>query len=126
MKLEFDRKFYVYLSLVVLETFVLLWFSFSPSVDFVRTDFPLIRLGDLEHFIAYGIYGFLLGRVFKYFFSGKKSVLLSLVIGSFMGGLCEISQYFLPYRVGDVIDWIIDTFGSLVGGFINSRFKPFS
>ncbi len=119
-----DKKFYIYLSLVILETFVLLWFSFLPSVDFIRTGF--LRLGDLEHFVAYAVYGFLLHRVSKYFLGGKESLLLSLVIGSFLGGMCETIQYLLPYRIGDVIDWGIDTLGSFVGGFVSSKFKPFS
>ena len=122
--MEIDRKFYVYLSLVVLGTFVLLWFSFLPSIDFVRIDF--MRLGDLEHFVAYAVYGFLLHRVFRYFLSGKESVLLSIVIGSLIGGLCETIQYLLPYRVGDVIDWGVDVLGSFVGGFLSSKFKPSS
>lgn len=119
-----DRKFYIYLLLAVSETLVLLWFSFLPSVDFVRTGF--LRLGDLEHLISYAVYGFLLQRVFRYFFTGKESVIFSIVIGSFLGGFCEISQHFLPYRIGDVADWGIDTLGSFVGGFVSSKFKPFS
>ncbi len=82
--MEIDGKFYVYLLLVVAETFVLLWFSFLPSVDFIRTGFT--RLGDLEHFIAYTVYGFLLHRVFGYFFSRRESVVFSVAVGSLVGG----------------------------------------
>jgi VanZ family protein len=120
----YDKKFYVYLSLVIAETLVLLWYSFVPAIDFVRTGFT--RLGDLEHLIAYVVYGFLLQRVLGYFFSRKRSLVLSFVIGSLVGGFCEIVQYFLPYRTGDAIDWGIDTLGSFLGGIISSKFKPSS
>ncbi|UCC91569.1 MAG: VanZ family protein [Candidatus Aenigmatarchaeota archaeon] len=122
--MEIDGKFYVYLLLAVAETFVLLWFSFLPSVDFVRTGFT--RLGDLEHLMAYTVFGFLLHRVFRYFFSRKESVIFSVVVGSLVGGICEISQHLLPYRVGDAADWGIDTLGSFLGGLVSSKFKPSS
>lgn len=126
LELELDRKFYVYFFLVVVETFVLLWFSFLPAVDFVRTGLPFLRLGDLEHLTAYVVYGFLLGRVLRYLTKGWKVVVFSLIVGSFVGGLCEISQHLLPYRTGDVIDWGVDTLGSFVGGFLSSKFKTSS
>jgi VanZ family protein len=119
--MEWDKKFYVYLSLVVLESLALFWFSFAPSVDFVRTG--VLRLGDLEHLIAYTVYGFLLSRVLRYFVKDWRVVLFSLIIGSFVGGLCEGVQYFLPYRVGDVADWFLDTLGSFIGASISSKFK---
>jgi VanZ family protein len=122
--MEIDRKFCVYLLLAVADTLVLFWFSFLPSVDFVRTGF--LRLGDLEHFIAYTVYGFLLQRVFGCFFSRKESVVFSVVIGSLVGGICEVSQHLLPYRVGDAVDWGIDTVGSFLGGLMSSKFKPSS
>jgi VanZ family protein len=119
-----DKKLYLYLALVVAETFVIFWFSFLPGVDFVETG--VFRLGDLEHFIAYGVYGFLLSRVLRYFVKGWKVVLVSIVIGSAVGGLSEGVQFLLPYRVGDAIDWGVDALGSFVGAMAGVKFKPSS
>ena len=119
-----DKKFYVYLSLVIIETLGILWFSFIPTMDFVDTG--VMRLGDLEHLIAYAVYGFLLQRFFVYFFSKRKSLILSVMVGSFVGGSSEIIQYMLPYRIGDVIDWIIDSIGCSLGSLTSSKFKPYS
>ena len=118
---ERDRVFYIYLLLAIAETSVLLWFSFAPSVDFVRTGF--MRLGDLEHLIAYAVYGFLLAKVLGYFARGWKVVLFSLILGTFVGGFSEAVQHFLPYRVGDVADFFIDSAGTAAGALISSKFK---
>ena len=122
--MKLDNKFYVYLVLVVAETVAIFWFSFLPAVDFVETG--VLRVGDLEHFIAYGVYGFLLSRVLRYFVKGWKVVLISIVVGSVVGGLSEGVQFVLPYRVGDAVDWGVDTFGCFVGAMVGVKFKPSS
>ncbi len=119
--MEPDRKFYVFLCLAIFETFALFWFSLVPSVGFVNIGF--MRLGDPEHLTAYILYGFLVYNVLKYFLGEKTGVLVSIVIGSFVGGLCETIQLFLPYRAGDIIDFGIDVLGSFTGGFAGSKFK---
>lgn len=119
-----DRKFYVFLFLAIAETLLLLWFSFLPGVDLIVTGF--LRVGDLEHFLAYGIYGFLLGNLFRYFTNNKKAILFSFLVGSAVGGISEGIQLFLPYRAGDAIDLAVDSVGSFFGGYASSKFKPFS
>jgi len=120
------NRFYIFLSLVIAETITLLWLSFLPSVPAVRTG--IFRLGDLEHLIAYAVYGFLLNRVFSYNSRTKKqqllfAVILPFAVGSLVGGVCETIQLFVPTRVADVLDWGIDTFGSLAGAAVISKFK---
>ncbi len=52
-------------------------------------------------------------------FTGSKIrvLVLSLIIGSFVGFITESIQYFVPYRYADIIDWFIDTIGSFLGSF---------
>jgi hypothetical protein len=125
-----DKKFYAYLSLAVAETIALIWFSSIPSAEFVPTG-VLLRPGDLEHFIAYSVYGFLWSRVFVNFneIRGKREnrilfgLILPLLIGSVAGAACETIQLFVPTRVADMLDWAIDAFGSFFGAAIASKFK---
>lgn len=121
-----DRMLYFYLSLLIIETVALFWFSFLPFVDLVDTG-GLLRPGDFEHMLAYVVYGFLVSRVLGYYMRGLerwKVVLASVLIGSLVGGLCEGIQLFVPTRAGDVIDCLIDTMGSFAGALLSSRFKP--
>lgn len=125
-----DKKFYVYLSLAIAETIVLLWFSFIPSISFVPSG-GFLRLGDLEHFVAYSVYGFLWSGGFAVFNKIRKkeknrilfSLVLPLAIGSLVGALCETIQFFVPTRTADMFDWSADTLGSFFGAAIASKFK---
>jgi len=121
-----NNKFYIFLLLVITETIALLWLSFFPAVPAVRTG--IFRLGDLEHLIAYAVYGFLLNRILSYNNKARKrqllfAVILPFAIGSLVGGVCETIQLFVPTRVADVLDWGIDAFGSLAGATLTSKFK---
>jgi len=120
-----ERRFYIYLSLAIAETIALVWFSFLPSVGFIGVGAPL-RPGDLEHLAAYSVYGFLLSRVFGFLGKGKKilfTLVLPLMVGSCVGVACETIQLFVPTRVADALDWLIDTLGSLLGAVLASKFK---
>lgn len=117
-----DKKFFIYTSLVILETLVLIYLSFQPSIVVVRPEI-LIRIGDIEHFITYSIYGFLLQRTFRYFFqSTRMTIISSFMVGCMVGGLSETIQHFIPYREADMIDWIVDSIGSLFGSYTTSKF----
>jgi len=122
--MKLNNKFYIFLFLAVAETVAIFWYSFLPVVDFVETGF--LRLGDLEHLIAYSVYGLLLQRVSGYFLGRKQSVILSILIGSVVGGMSEVVQHVLPYRTGDMIDWAVDILGSAIGGTLSAKFKPYS
>jgi len=118
-----DFKFWIFFSLAALETIILFWFSVLSSVGTIETGF--MRLGDLEHFIAYAVYGFLLNQVAGYYMNRRRALIVSVLIGSFVGGLSESIQHFIPYRTGDVLDWAADTIGSFAGALVSSGFKPF-
>jgi VanZ family protein len=116
-----DKKCRIYFVFVILETIGLVCFSFIPSIGFIRT---VLRLGDLEHFIAYAVYGFLVNRALVCFAcNNKRNILIAAMAGSLVGGLCETIQFFVPYRTADAIDWAIDTIGSFAGAALSSRFK---
>ncbi len=111
----------LFLILSISETLMLFIFSVLPSITFIRMG---LRSGDIEHLFAYFIYGFILFKTFEGFGTGKrKSLLLSLIIGSSVGLLCEFVQYTLPYRTGDAIDWFIDTASCLLGSRLAYRNK---
>ena len=115
-----DRKFYIYLILFLAETVLLIWFSFLPSVPTVRTE--LLRGGDLEHFIAYMVYAFLFSRLMIIAQKGRrKIILLPILVGLFMGTLCETIQFFVPARVMDIIDVLVDTAGGVAGSLISLK-----
>ncbi len=118
-----DRKLYVFLMLVAAETVFLIAFSFLPSVPTVRTGF--FRIGDIEHFIAYLIYGLLLSRALSYSGRGRRMVLIVPVIaGVVLGVSCEAIQFFVPLRTADLIDVAVDVAGSLAGSVISFPFLP--
>ncbi|MCX6817914.1 MAG: VanZ family protein [Candidatus Aenigmarchaeota archaeon] len=110
-------KAFIFLSLAIAETLVLVWFSLQPSAAFVPSA-GFLRSGDLEHLVAYVVYGFMWSA---FFLTYKKrpgvamTILLSLAIGSAIGALCETLQLFVPTRVADPLDWAIDSLGSLCG-----------
>lgn len=118
-----DRiKFYAYLFLASAETFVLLYFSFLPSI--VTTE-PIFwfRPGDMEHLIAYLIYGLLLSGVFSRFSKSKwVTILDAVLIGCAVGVICETIQMFVPTRVADTTDATIDGIGVLIGSFLKTKF----
>lgn len=119
-----DSRFEAYAILFILETAFLFWFSLLHFVEPISV--PVLRLGDLEHFLAYGLYGFLGSRVARYYVKGWKVFLFGLVVGVAVGGITEGLQYFVPGRTGDAMDWAVDAIGSLAGAAAAFRFKTLS
>lgn len=50
-------KLCIFLFPAIAETIALFWFSMLPSASFINSGG--LRLGDIEHFAAYLVYGFL-------------------------------------------------------------------
>ncbi len=116
------KTFCICLFLALAETIFLVWFSFLPSVSVVTPE-VLLRPGDLEHVAAYAVYGFLWAKVLGHYWTdARKRALLALLlpaaIGSLVGGGCEFIQMFVPTRTADVMDWLADTLGSLLGALV--------
>jgi len=124
-----DKKFYACLSLALAETIALLWFSALPSVETIPTG-GFTRPGDLDHFAAYAVYGFLWAGVFRFLAKPSKTgrreiflLLLPVIIGSAVGAASEAMQLFVPTRTADVLDWLTDTAGSSLGAVVALKFK---
>jgi VanZ family protein len=108
-------KLYLYLTLASAETIILFYFSSLPSIETVG---PVIwlRPGDIEHLAVYLVYGFLLNGLFSFFSrSWKKSLVASIAFGCMVGISCEAVQMFVPTRVADIGDVVIDGAGVLAG-----------
>ena len=93
----------------------ILYFSLSPGFKPMET--KLGRKGDIEHFTAYMIYALLLERTMKFRPVSRKHrrFAIAVLLASALGGTAEILQGYVPYRVSDPIDWIIDTSGAIIG-----------
>ena len=78
--------------LLIIETIFLLISSFIPYSSPLDPIFFFPRPGDIEHSIAYFIYGFLICGSFNL----KRRILYSGIIGGLFGILNEVIQSFVP------------------------------
>jgi VanZ family protein len=113
-------KLYIYFILALVETIVLFYFSFLPSIETVGPVLWL-RPGDMEHLAAYLVYGFLLNGLFSCFIkTRKKALLASIAFGCMVGISCEAIQMFVPTRVADIWDVAADGTGVLAGSVLKT------
>lgn len=108
-----EKRFYLYFMLAAAETAVLIYFAFQSTIPY-SSQIPDYN-GFLKHFIAYSVYGFLLYKTFRYSHSHELTMILAISIGTIMGALTEIIQGFIPFRVLDIMDFLVNVFGSYVG-----------
>ncbi|HJW96814.1 MAG TPA: VanZ family protein [archaeon] len=101
--------------LFVAESAFLFYMALQPSSAVPTFGFPFFRNGDLEHFLAYLVYGILGYKTFSMKCSPKKSLTLSLSFCMLFAGFTEGIQAFVPTRVADPADWIVDSIGSGAG-----------
>ncbi len=78
----------------------------------------LERLGDkAHHMLAYGVFGILWYRAFRFAggtWSAVRAVLLAVVASALYGVTDEVHQYFVPMRHADVWDVAADAAGATV------------
>jgi len=67
------------------------------------------------HFIEYFVLGALLFWALRPRHGGATAIVLALVLGSLYGITDEVHQNFVVMRTPDVVDWGIDTLGTLAG-----------
>ena len=101
--------------LFVAEAAFLLYMAFQPSTSVPTLGFPFFRNGDLEHFLAYLVFGILGYMTFSLKYGPRDSLLVSLALCSLYAGLTEGVQMYVPTRVADPLDWVVDSIGSIVG-----------
>lgn len=67
------------------------------------------------HFLEYGLLGGLIFSAWSENLSGNLLYLASIFLVSLLGGIDEIIQYYLPARVGEVRDWVLNVAGGMIG-----------
>ena len=100
---------FLFPALAFLYTALLLLFSTVPVETVPGTGATLPRMGDLDHFLSYLLYGFLLSL------SLSKKRYHPLIIGIFIGILTEFMQIFIPSRTFDPLDMVSNILGVAVG-----------
>lgn len=73
------------------------------------------------HLIVYFVLGLFFSRAIKYTYPNLKKtkiVLITLIFGIIYGLSDEFHQAFVPMRNPDIVDLVIDSIGSLLGGII--------
>ena len=93
-----------------------LWFLSSQST-LPQPPGPL-GWDKLQHLAAYGALGFAIGLWVSPAFWKRRPILAILLvsaIGSAYGIIDEIHQYFVPGRHSDILDWVANTLGSILG-----------
>jgi len=106
---------------------LLIWFivigilCFTPGSEFKSVKINIQHFDKIVHFAMFYIFG-LLAQSISYNPKSVKNVIL--IFAFIYAGLIEIIQsYFVPMRNGDVIDFIFDLFGLLMG-LITLKFYP--
>lgn len=128
-RLEKNKKWLVYFPLTIY------WLILFVATTLPAQDLPKTGVSDkIEHFLAYFILAVLLNLTLmfqnKYYRLKKNAWLYTLIFALIYGGLDEIHQYFIPGRDCDLLDWISDSTGVLLGlGFVKIviiffRYKP--
>jgi VanZ family protein len=113
----------LYLTLLVMESVFIVWASLQPASTLPGIVEMVPRADYIGHFIAYLIYAFLAERTMLHFRKGgaREAFLLAAAFGALM----EILQLFADGRFPDVVDWIMDCAGALVGVYSYRLLKRF-
>jgi len=94
-----------------------IWFLSSQSVLPKNVYF----WDKLQHFIAYGAFGFAVGFWVSWVFWERRPVLallLTTLAGSVYGAIDEFHQFFVPGRDCNAWDWVADTLGAFCGALV--------
>ena len=106
-------KKYLYLSLSIIETALLIYLSVQPyKTAVMKPLLPMMRSGDIEHFLAYSIYAMLLINTSRAF---NKSERYFLFFGLIIASFTEAVQTIVPNRYGELMDMLINYFGLFIG-----------
>lgn len=117
-RLEANKKWLVYFPLIIY------WLVLFIATTLPGEDLPKTGVSDkIEHFTAYFILAVLLNLTLmfqnKYPKIKKKAWLYTLIFILTYAGLDEIHQIFIPGRDCDILDWLSDSSGVLLGlGFV--------
>ena len=124
-KLETNKKWLVYFPLVIY------WLILFVATTLPSRDLPNTGVSDkVEHFVAYMILAVLLNFTLmfqnKYPKLKKRAWRYTLIFCVTYAGLDEIHQLFVPSRDCDILDWLSDSSGVLLGlGFVRMLISYF-
>lgn len=85
-------------------------------------------INSVAHFLEYLAFGVLFVNALRHHMPLRKACFVALLCVSAYGVTDEVHQYFVPDRMCDPIDWVVDTAGAGVGvglsyAFLRSRSK---
>lgn len=100
---------------------------------FIGTSLPSDHISDifavtdkLKHFSAYLVLAFLINLNFHFQDKNVKLAQYSLIITFFLcvtyGMLDELHQMWIPNRSAELMDWLADSLGSIVGILVSTGF----
>lgn len=72
-------------------------------------------LSSIAHFCEYTVFGALLANALRCHMPLGRACVLAIVCGSLYGVTDELHQLFVPGRMCDPLDWLVDTAGSGLG-----------
>lgn len=72
-------------------------------------------ISSLAHFCEYTVFGALLANALRCHLPLGRACLLAIVCASLYGVTDEIHQLFVPGRMCDPMDWLVDTLGASLG-----------
>ena len=122
-----NKKLYIYTPLVIH------WISIFFLTTIPTKSFPKIFAYDdkAKHLIAFLVLSFFLTLALrvqnKYRLLKEKFIVFTLLICSFYGIFDELHQLFVPGRSAEVLDWVADFVGTLIGIYLaNKIIKKYS
>jgi len=107
--------------LFIAETIMLFYFSIAtgPSAQTVVE----FNVGDILHVLGYLVYAILAERMLNYTRFKQHRWQLAFLIAVAVGGINEVLQSFIPGRYTDVMDFIYNAIGAVIGVLITFLFK---
>lgn len=72
-------------------------------------------IAPFAHFLEYAVLGALFANLLSNYMPLRRAMVLAIVLASAYGVTDEVHQYFVPGRMCDPLDWLVDTVGAGVG-----------
>lgn len=72
-------------------------------------------LSSIAHFCEYTVFGALLANALRCHLPLRRACLIAIACASLYGVSDEIHQLFVPERMCDPVDWMVDTAGATLG-----------
>jgi VanZ family protein len=117
---EFLEKRKIWLVYIPLAIY---WLILFTATSLPAYDLPKLGLSDkIQHFSAFLILSVLLNLALLYQrksrFLFENALIATIVICLFYAGLDEIHQMFIPGRFAELLDWVADGSGVILGVFL--------